>query len=196
MLFSLEWTNSWIHQQEILHFSYTGFNYFFLGISLGKLALTLALINPVSISLLGIISVPGLTFLLVTPISLCVGHCKRRWFLPTPGIGNPYKQVRSVTNFARKHKVPVHRSAFTYWEEDIPSGLDLGKNNYIWWALHNRTGGRCQSILWNIGGPTELGTIFHGKLCCIRFSLSVCNPYGRSNSTLCISSKVSWIHVH
>ena len=103
---------------------------FFFGISLGKLALTLALINPVSISLLGIISEPGLTILLVTPISLCVGHCKRRWFLPTPGIGNPYKQVRSITNFARKHKVPVHRSAFTYWEEDIPSGLDLGKNKY------------------------------------------------------------------
>ena len=26
------------------------------------------------------------------------------------------------------HKVPEHRSAFTYWEEDIPRRIDLGKN--------------------------------------------------------------------
>ena len=52
------------------------------------------------------------------------------FFLPLHGIGNPYKLVRKVTSFARKHKIPVQRSAFTYWEEDIPSGLDLGKNKY------------------------------------------------------------------
>ena len=103
-------------------------NTFYFGIGLGKLAMSLAIIAPIASWVM--ISVAGLTFLLVTPISLCVGHCKRRWFLPTPGIGNPYKQVRRVTNFARKHKIPVHRSAFTYWEEDIPSGLDLGKNKY------------------------------------------------------------------
>ena len=28
------------------------------------------------------------------------------------------------------HKVPQHRSAFTYWEEDIPRRIDLGKNKY------------------------------------------------------------------
>ena len=32
--------------------------------------------------------------------------------------------------FARRHKVPIQRSAFTYWEDDIPTGLDLGKNKY------------------------------------------------------------------
>ena len=35
-----------------------------------------------------------------------------------------------VVGFARKHKVPIQRSAFTYWEDDIPTGLDLGKNKY------------------------------------------------------------------
>ena len=62
------------------------------------------------------------------------------------------------------------------------------RKKQIWWSLHNRTGGRCQSVLWNIEGPAELGTIFHGRLCCIRISLSVRNPYGRNNSTLCIST--------
>ena len=40
---------------------------------------------------------------------------------------NPYKLVYLVTKFARKHKVPVNRSAFTYCEDEVPSGLDLGK---------------------------------------------------------------------
>ena len=71
-----------------------------------------------------------LMFVLAMPISLCVGHCKRRWFILNPGMGNPYRQVRKVASFARQHKIPVQRSAFTYWEEDIPSGLDLGKNKY------------------------------------------------------------------
>ena len=29
-----------------------------------------------------------------------------------------------------KHKVSEHRSAFTYWEEDIPPRIDLGKDKY------------------------------------------------------------------
>ena len=35
-----------------------------------------------------------------------------------------------VTKFAYQHKVPVHRSAFTYCEDELPSGLDLGKSKY------------------------------------------------------------------
>ena len=35
-----------------------------------------------------------------------------------------------VTKFARQHKVPVNRSAFTYCEDDIPSGLNLAKDKY------------------------------------------------------------------
>ena len=35
-----------------------------------------------------------------------------------------------VTKFARQHKLPISRSAFTYCEDDIPSGLDLGKSNH------------------------------------------------------------------
>ena len=38
--------------------------------------------------------------------------------------------MHKVTKFSCQHKVPVCRSAFTYCEDDIPSGLDLGKAKY------------------------------------------------------------------
>ena len=40
------------------------------------------------------------------------------------------KSIYQVLKFAAKHKAPVNRSAFTYWEEDIPSRVDLGKSKY------------------------------------------------------------------
>ncbi len=62
------------------------------------------------------------------PITFCVA--KRRWFVIDTGIGNPYKEVARVVGFARRNKIPIQRSAFTFWEDDIPTGLDLGKNKY------------------------------------------------------------------
>ena len=57
-------------------------------------------------------------------------HYKKHWFIIDTARTNPYKLVYRVTKFARQHKVPIHRSAFTYCEDDIPSGLDLGKSKY------------------------------------------------------------------
>ena len=48
----------------------------------------------------------------------------------TPHIINPLKLITKVLNYARKNKYPRNRSAFTYWEEDYPSRLDLGKEKY------------------------------------------------------------------
>ena len=36
----------------------------------------------------------------------------------------------NVLKYSWKHKCPERRSAFTYWEEDIPRRIDLGKNKY------------------------------------------------------------------
>ena len=47
-----------------------------------------------------------------------------------PGKTNPFKLIFGVTKFAWKHKYPVNRSAFTYWENDIPSRIDLSKHKY------------------------------------------------------------------
>ena len=43
---------------------------------------------------------------------------------------NPLKNIFKVLHFAWKHKYPVNRSAFTYWENDIPSRIDLSKHKY------------------------------------------------------------------
>ena len=45
-------------------------------------------------------------------------------------IKNPIKLIVSVLCYARKHKYPENRSALTYWEEEAPSRLDLGKDKY------------------------------------------------------------------
>ena len=55
---------------------------------------------------------------------------KRAWFLIESARLNPYKLVYRVTKFAHQHKVPVQRSAFTYCEDEVPSGMDLGKVKY------------------------------------------------------------------
>ena len=43
---------------------------------------------------------------------------------------NPYSLIYQVLSYARKHRHPVGRSALTYWENKIPSRVDLGKHKY------------------------------------------------------------------
>lgn len=43
---------------------------------------------------------------------------------------NPFKLLYGVLKFAIKNKTPIYRSAFTYWEDDIPSRINLGKTKY------------------------------------------------------------------
>ena len=63
-------------------------------------------------------------------VSFVVLHRRQEWFNIEHSITNPYKLVYEVTKFASQHKRPIHRSAFTYCEEKLPSGLDLGKSKY------------------------------------------------------------------
>ena len=53
-----------------------------------------------------------------------------RYLVIEPNSPNALKTIYQVLEFAAKHKAPLNRSAFTYWEEDIPSRLDLGKSRY------------------------------------------------------------------
>ncbi len=71
-----------------------------------------------------------LVVIIVLPLTLCLARHRRNWFLIEPGGFNPYKLVYRVTKFARQHKTPVRRSAFTYCEDEVPTGLDLGKEKY------------------------------------------------------------------
>ncbi len=98
----------------------------YIGISVGKLVWSAAIAsNVISLSIFGILI---LVELICLPITFCVA--KRRWFVIDTGIGNPYKEVARVVGFARRNKIPIQRSAFTFWEDDIPTGLDLGKDKY------------------------------------------------------------------
>ena len=54
----------------------------------------------------------------------------KHWLENISLIDNPIKLIVRVLNYARKHKYPENRSALTYWEEEIPSQLDLGKEKY------------------------------------------------------------------
>ena len=69
------------------------------------------------------------TFILLA-ISLVIALKKKHWFNIDTARVNPYKLVYKVSKFAWQHKVPIHRSAFTYCEDELPTGLDLGKRKY------------------------------------------------------------------
>ena len=98
----------------------------YIGISFGKLVWSAA--NATGFLSLSIFGLVLLVVLVCVPVTFCVA--KRRWFVIDTGIGNPYKEVARVVGFARRNKIPIQRSAFTFWEDDIPTGLDLGKDKY------------------------------------------------------------------
>ncbi len=53
-----------------------------------------------------------------------------KWLTIEPNCPQSLKTIYKVLKFAWKHKAPLNRSALTYWEEDIPSRIDLGKLKY------------------------------------------------------------------
>ena len=53
-----------------------------------------------------------------------------KWLIIEPKSPQSLETIYQVVRFAAKHKAPLNRSAFTYWEEDIPSRIDLGKIKY------------------------------------------------------------------
>ena len=54
----------------------------------------------------------------------------KRHLTVEPAGNNPFTMVYKVLKYAWQHKCPERRSAFTYWEEDIPPRIDLGKSKY------------------------------------------------------------------
>ena len=55
---------------------------------------------------------------------------KKHWFYSEAGWENPYKAVLRIMIFAKRHKHPLQRSAFTYADNHIPSRLDFAKERY------------------------------------------------------------------
>ena len=53
-----------------------------------------------------------------------------KWMFEQQLIDNPYRLIYGALRYAWKHKQPVKRSAFTFWERNIPSRIELGKSKY------------------------------------------------------------------
>uniref|UniRef100_A0A1X7U4K9 Major facilitator superfamily associated domain-containing protein n=1 Tax=Amphimedon queenslandica TaxID=400682 RepID=A0A1X7U4K9_AMPQE len=64
--------------------------------------------------------------------AVLVSHSLFNGYLDTTPVNtvNPVKLIVRVLCYTRKHKYPENRSALTYWEEEAPSRLDLGKDKY------------------------------------------------------------------
>ena len=98
----------------------------YIGIGIGKIVY--GTMVPTGFLSLSVFAMGWLLLIIIIPVSLCIA--KSQWFVTDSGLGNPYREVTQVVSFARRHKIPIQRSAFTYWEDDIPTGLDLGKSKY------------------------------------------------------------------
>ncbi len=71
-----------------------------------------------------LVSVSAISFI------LCTDYLCKSWLVIEPRCQNPMKNITGVLRFAFTHKHPVRRSALTYWEDKIPSRMDLGKTKY------------------------------------------------------------------
>ena len=78
-------------------------------------------------------------YYLVSPFfyTLCMGIVllldfllSPKWLIIEPKSPQSLKNIYRVLKFAFKHKAPLNRSALTYWEEGVPSRVDLGKSKY------------------------------------------------------------------
>ena len=54
----------------------------------------------------------------------------KKWLIIEPKSPQSLKNIYQVLNFAAKHKAALNCSAFTNWEQDVPSRMDLGKSKY------------------------------------------------------------------
>ena len=61
---------------------------------------------------------------------LCFLLCSKKHLAIDRTGQHPLKLIYMVLKYSWKHKCPERRSAFTYWEEDIPARIDLGKSKY------------------------------------------------------------------
>ena len=54
----------------------------------------------------------------------------KKWLIFEPKSPQSLKTMYRVLKFVAKHRAPLNRSALTYWEEDVPSRMDLAKSRY------------------------------------------------------------------
>ena len=77
----------------------------------------------------GLAAASGVVCLIAVATTIYFFASRKHFYILRAGM-NPFKTIYKVLKYSWKHKIPEHRSAFTYWEEDIPHRIDLGKNKY------------------------------------------------------------------
>ena len=70
----------------------------------------------------------GVSFLFLSLATIYVIKIKKR--TTSESMINPIKDIFKVLHYSWCHKCPERRSAFTYWENQIPSRINLGKEKY------------------------------------------------------------------
>ena len=70
------------------------------------------------------------TFLFVSVALILHSFLRHKFYSSGTVKRNPYTTVAKVLKYAWNHKRPKNRSALTYWENKIPSRIDLGKDKY------------------------------------------------------------------
>ena len=63
-------------------------------------------------------------------VALVLDSFCSHWLAMEPHTSNPFKLVARVLNYARKHKRPQFRSAFTYLDHIKPSRIEYAKRSY------------------------------------------------------------------
>ena len=74
--------------------------------------------------------IPSCIQIILCLVEIFYMYYKKRDFVIEQTTKNPLSIVVKVLKYSLKHKYPENRSAFTYWENDIPSRIDLGKEKY------------------------------------------------------------------
>ena len=77
-----------------------------------------------------ILMVSTMISILLMLVNVILLFCWKRFFHIEQISRNPLKIIYKVLQYYYQHKYPERRSAFTYWENDIPSRINLGKEKY------------------------------------------------------------------
>lgn len=72
----------------------------------------------------------SLSEILCVTFALGLCYCFKKSLIIEPKSLNPFQLLHKVLKFAFTNKYPILRSAFTFWEDEIPSRMDLGKSKY------------------------------------------------------------------
>ena len=71
-----------------------------------------------------------ISYIVLMVALLLISCLKRQWFHIEHRCHNPYRTVYGIIKFAKSHKHPLRRSAFTHCDNYIPARLDFAKERF------------------------------------------------------------------